>query len=112
MEENQLEKYRHDLAFIRASAEQTIRDCERFGFDVVFEESSLINFELLKTQLTVYLKQWCKYEADRLSALLYHIDVPEHLLPKGRGCGDVDRLAELILQRELIKVVMRKLYSK
>ena len=112
MEENQLEKYRHDHAFLRSAAEQTIRDCERFGFEVIFEESSLINFELLKLQLTVYLRDWCKNESSRLSALLYHIDVPEHLLPKGRGCGDIDRLAELILQRELIKVVMRKLYSK
>jgi hypothetical protein len=111
MDSNQLEKYRHDLAFIRAAAEQTIRDCERFGFEVAFEESTQLNFEMLKLQLAVYLRKWCKEDSNHLSALLYHIDVPEHLLPKGRGCSDPDRLSELILQRELIKVVMRKLYS-
>lgn len=111
MKEEQLEKYRHDLAFLRAMSEQAQKDFDRFGYQLNFTEGGTVSFENYRLQLEQQLKQWCKNDAERIPSLLYHIDLPEHMLPAGYGCKAVDRLAELILQRELIKVVLRKLYS-
>ncbi|CAN5636188.1 hypothetical protein BH11BAC2_BH11BAC2_04640 [soil metagenome] len=111
MDEKQLENYRHDLAFIRMMQEQTIQDFNRFGYELSFNSELPFNFDVVKQQLAQQVKSICKNESGRLQGLLYHIDIPEHFLKAGAGCADPLGLAELILQRELIKVVMRKLYS-
>ncbi len=112
MEGTDLEKYRHDLAFLRMMADQTIKDFDRFGYEVKFNENLPVSFNNYLEQLIELFSLWCKTDSNRLSSLLYSIDVPEHLLPPRSGCADPKRAAEVILQRELIKVVMRKLYSK
>jgi hypothetical protein len=47
--------------------------------------------------------------------LLYRIDVEESrvkaILSQGTGAGSFPKLAALVLEREFIKVVLRKLYS-
>ena len=105
------EKYRHDLAFLRAMADQAVRDFDRFGYDLIFNADLPVSFENYKLQMAPQLKNWCKSDPERIPSLLYHIDLPEHLVPPGYGCKDTERLAELILQRELIKVILRKHYS-
>ena len=106
------EKYRHDLAFLRDMADQAVKDFERFGYELLFNADLPVSFENYNMQTAPQLKRWCKIEPERLPPLLYHIDLPEHLLPAGYGCKDPEKLADLILQRELIKVVLRKHYSK
>ncbi len=111
MKEAEIEKYRYDLAFLREMADQALKDFERFGYTLLFNTDLPVSFENYRFQLAGQLKQWCKFDFDRIPALLYHIDLPEHLLPPGYGCKEPERLAELILQRELIKVVLRKHFS-
>ena len=111
MKEEQLEKYRHDLAYLRDMSEQAVKDFDRFGYDLIFNADLPVSFENYKMQLAVQLKGWCKNQFDRIPSLLYHIDLPEHLLPAGYGCKDTEQLADLVLQRELIKVILRKHYS-
>lgn len=111
MKEEQLEKYRYDLAYLRAMSEQAQKDFDRFGYQLDFDEKLIVSFDNYRTQLAVQLKKWCKNDYDRMPALLYHIDLPEHMIPSGYGCKDTERLAELILKRELIKVVLRKHFS-
>lgn len=105
------EKYRHDLAYLRAMAEQTVKDFDRFGYEIEFNPDLPVSFENFRLQLAPLWAKWCKNDADRLPSLLYHIDLPEHMIPAGYGCKDAERMAELILQRELIKVILRKHYS-
>lgn len=111
MKEDSLGKYRHDLQFLREMAEQTAIDLERFGYEISFDPLCTVSFENYRLQLENRLATWCKSDPARIPALLYHIDIPEHLLPPGYGCKDASRLAELILQRELIKVVLRKQFK-
>lgn len=111
MDDLQIEKYRHDLAYLRAMAEQTIKDFERFNYVVIFNDELPVSFLNFRIQLAEQLGTWCKLDADRIPGLLYHIDIPEHLIPARYGCRDVEQLADLILQRELIKVILRKHYS-
>lgn len=111
MKEDRLEKYRHDLQYLREMADQTVVDLERFGYEITFDPSSPVSFENYRIQLEGRIASWCKTDPGRLPALLYHIDLPEHLLPPGYGCKNPARLSELILQRELIKVVLRKQFK-
>ena len=55
--------------------------------------------------------EWCKADRQKLMGVMYHIDMPDHLLKEGINCKDCNVLAKQILQRELIKVVIRKQYS-
>ncbi|MBL7923277.1 MAG: hypothetical protein JNL88_03675 [Bacteroidia bacterium] len=110
MKEEMLEKYRYDLAYLREMSVQAEKDFGRFGYTLLFKEGLPVSFENYRMQLAEQLNHWCKKEYDRIPSLLYHIDLPEHLLPAGYGCKDTGRLAELILQRELIKVILRKHY--
>ncbi|MFM7016429.1 MAG: hypothetical protein ACKOX3_08890 [Bacteroidota bacterium] len=112
MDDQQLDKYRNDLEFIRLTAEQFIRDCERIGFQVEMNVLHLTGILHLQMSIEPYIKQWCKEENARLAALLYQIDVPEHLLPERGPCSDISGLTAIVVKRELIKVVLRKLYSK
>lgn len=105
------EKYRHDVAYLQWMAEQTIRDFDRFGYQIVFNPDLPVSFENYRLQLTPQLARWCKQDPERIPSLLYHIDLPEHMIPSGYGCKDTGRMAELILQRELIKVILKKHYS-
>jgi len=111
MKEDSLEKYRHDLQYLREMANQTVIDLERFGYEISFDPALPVSFENYRIQLESRIATWWKSDSGRIPALLYHIDVPEHLLPPGYGCKDPARLAELILQRELIKVVLRKQFK-
>ena len=112
MDDQQLDKYRNDLEFIRLTAAQFCRDCERMGFKIDFDINHLTGILHLQMMVEPYLKLWCKEENARLAALLYQIDIPEHLLPEKGPCADISGLKALVVKRELIKVVLRKLYSK
>jgi len=111
MNGEQLEKYRHDLQFLREMAGQTEKDLDRFGYSISFDATLPVSFENYRLQLERCLAKWCKSDAGRIPALLYHIDIPEHLLPPHYGCKDPAGLAGLILRRELIKVVLRKQFK-
>ena len=111
MNDLQIEKYRHDLAYLRAMAEQTIRDFERFNYTIVFKEELPVSFLNFQLQLAEQLTAWCKFDAERIPGLLSHIDIPEHKIPARFGCRDTYQLAGIILQRELIKVILKKHYS-
>jgi hypothetical protein len=110
MDETGLEKYRNDLEFIRMAARQTESDFGRMGFALQLPEFPS-GFRVLCVELGEYIRLICKSESSRLEALLYHIDVPEKVLHPMRACKNPDFTAEIILQRELIKVVLKKIYS-
>ena len=77
MNDLQLEKYRHDLAYLKAMAAQTIKDFDRFNYTLVFNEGLPVQFNNYCIQLAEQLQFWCKFDADRIPGLLYHIDIPE-----------------------------------
>lgn len=111
MEEAQLAIHRNDLTLLRAMWDQTCRDCERFGYFPDPLEGELRTFQGYLHCFSGFYAGWCKMDSSRLASLLYHIDIPEKLLPLQYGCRNPAEMAELILKRELIKVIIRKHYS-
>jgi hypothetical protein len=82
------------------------------GFQVEFDVTQLTGLIHLQMHIEPYLKKWCKEENSRLASLLYQIDIPEHHYPERGPCSDIPALTALVVKRELIKVILRKLYSK
>lgn len=104
----EIEKYRHDLEVIRNTALQVARDFETIGFEISLPVNELSAYEDLKAQLIPVLEKLMHKNPEQLSRLLYRIDVNEG---KSMSTFDASGLAHLILERELIKVITRKLLS-
>jgi len=111
MELKEVEKYRFDHMYLRMMAEQTEKDFARIGFEFTFKINEPPDFYDFCLQLEPKLMEWCKEDRQKLMGVMYHIDMPDHLLKEGINCKDCNALAKQILQRELIKVVIRKQYS-
>jgi hypothetical protein len=109
------EKYRHDLEIVRNTALQIIKDFGMAGVEIVFSNNPATAYNELLQQITPALKQLYIDNPGKFMALLYRIDVEEmkvkKLLKNGAGDGFYASLAELIIEREFIKVLIRKLYG-
>jgi hypothetical protein len=67
------------------------------------------------TQVTPALEMLYKKQRQTFMNLLYRIDVEEHkvnrLMKSTSGSSFFEGLADLVVEREFIKVLIRKLYS-
>ena len=107
-------RYRHDLEVVRNTALQVIKDFGLFSIDITFSGNEATAYEELKTQLQPVLLELYNSDYNRLKSLLYRIDMPEQkvkALPAVNKDDMIAGLTDLILERELIKVITRKLYS-
>lgn len=110
-----LVKYRHDLEVVRNTAAQVIKDFGWFSIDIKFSGKEETAYEELKTQLIPELLKLYNTDYNRLKSLFYRIDIPEKkvkALPSANKEEMISGLADLVLERELIKVITRKLYAE
>jgi hypothetical protein len=115
MNQSDLAHYRHDLEVIRMTAEQVKKDFSFHKMEVTFSGNEQTAYAELKAQLTPLLEKLFTENRQRLMQLLYRIDVPEKDWKKVLALDtDVQagKLSEIILEREFIKALTRKLYSK
>jgi hypothetical protein len=105
----EIEKYRHDLEVIRNTALQVAKDFELYGIEIALPADETHAYESLKAQMIPVIEQWMSQNPERLGQLLYRIDVNEK---EYAAAPDASILAHLILERELIKVITRKLMSE
>jgi hypothetical protein len=110
-----VEKYRHDLEVIRNTAKQVVKDFDLFGIEITFSGNELTAYEELKTQIIPALTNLYKEKYSIFNALLYRIDVDENKLQEvlrdAPKTYHAEELARLILEREFIKTIYKKLYS-
>ena len=108
-----IEPYRHDLEVIRDTVRQIKKDFGIFNFEISFSGNEANAYPELKTQLVAIFKDLLGNHKEKVFALLYSIDVPENKLKdKPTLVAFEEHIAELVLERELMKVVMRKLFGK
>lgn len=108
-----IEPYRHDLEVIRNTVLQIKKDFSTFNFEINFSGNESTAYPELKTQLVSIFKDLLRNHSEKVFALLYRIDVPESKLKTVPPSVLFEvYIAELVLERELLKVVMRKLLSK
>ncbi len=109
------EKYRHDLEVVENTAKQVIRDFDLIGIDIHFSGNTQTAYSELLLQVTPALTRLYKENQVTFNVLLYRIDVDEKkyrdLQQNSQGDLFYQQLAELVIEREFIKVLTRKLFS-
>ncbi len=107
-----IEPYRHDFEVIRNTVLQIKKDFSIFNFEITFSGNTATAYPELKTQLIAIFKDLLRNHSEKVFALLYRIDVPESKLKQvPPSVPFEEHIAQLVLERELLKVVMRKLHS-
>ncbi len=109
------EKYRHDLEVIRDTARQVIKDFGMAGITINFSGNAETAYQELLNQSLPSLKNLYQQNQGLFMALLYRIDVEEtkvmQLSKTYSGNSFFYELAALVIEREFMKVVIRKLFS-
>jgi hypothetical protein len=105
----EIEKYRHDLEVIRNTALQVAKDFGSYGINIALPPDELNTYTDLKLQIIPVIEKMMQENPEQLRQLLYRIDVNE---AKSESSADASEIAHLILERELIKVITRKLLNK
>lgn len=115
MKPSDLAHYRHDLEVVRMTAEQVKKDFSFHNMEITFSGNEQTAYAELKAQLTPLLAALFEKNRPRLMQLLYRIDVPERDWKKVLALNENEqpsKLSEIILEREFIKALTKKLYSK
>ena len=109
-----IELYQNDLNLLQQTVEQIIKDFATHGLEIKFSNLNKSPYEELMSQLNPQIAHLLANDQERLFALLYSIDLPEKKLKEALKKSDnnlVLELSELILKRELQKVVLRNFFS-
>ena len=115
MKQSDIVQYRHDLEVIRMTAEQVKKDFSFHNMEIVFSGNEQTAYAELKAQVTPLLAKLFAENRSQLMQLLYRIDVPERDWKKVLALNadeQPEKLSEIILEREFMKALTRKLYSQ
>ena len=111
-----LTPYLNRLDILNGTAQQVIKDFEMTGMTIKFSGDPQNAYQELFSQILPLIEKLQKENFQNFYNLMYRIDISETQIKKGvaeskdRTFSEI--VTELILQRELIKVVFRKQYSK
>ena len=112
---NNLSPYKKRLEIIQLTAEQLIKDFGLHGLKVEFSGNEESAYEELFSQVKPIIVELLHKNPSKLSSLLYSIDLSETKVRKilgGKTDFPEEELTEMILERELQKVVIRKYFQK
>jgi hypothetical protein len=100
---------------VRKTAEQVIKDFQLFSIEIHFSGHAENAYIELRDQLIPELQKLYDQNYSKLQSLFYRIDVSEkkvRALNENNKRDFISGLTDLILERELVKVITRKLYSE
>lgn len=110
-----INSYRNKIGFICQTAYQIIKDFGEFSMEIHFSGNGETAYEELFGQVHTFISQLLKQNYHRLFSLLYRIDLSEKKIVDAQNrFPDLPKseiITELILHRELAKVVYRNYYS-
>jgi hypothetical protein len=111
-----IEPYRNREKIIRQVAAQIEKDFAQFGLEVQFSGEVDYAYEELFSQLKEHLIWLLDRDYHRLVLLLYQIDLSEKQIMKAEAqypdAPKSDLLAELVILRELKKVLIRNYFKE
>ncbi len=109
-------KYRDKVEILRQVAAQIEKDFYQFGFEVKFSGEPVDAYNELFAQINEHVAYMLSQDYHRLVLLLYQIDLSEKEIIKNElKYPDVDKhqlLSEMIIQRELKKVLIRNYFKE
>lgn len=111
-----LSNYINRLDMIRATAAQIIKDFEMFGMEVRFSGNPYNAYEELFDQIEPQIKKLMDSQPSKFMGFLYRIDLSDDLVKKALKANSSEPVSalfsDLIIKRELQKVVIREHYKK
>lgn len=108
LSDTEIEKLRLNEQIIRDTASQVIKDFASFGMEVSFPEELSLAYETLFQQLKIIIAELLESEPEKLSALLYHIDLDENKLKSAPELfSGHEFICDMVLEREFLKVLTR-----
>jgi hypothetical protein len=109
-------KYRDKVEILRQVAAQIEKDFYQFGFEVKFSGEPADAYNELFAQINEHVAYMLSQDYHRLVLLLYQIDLSEKEIIKNElKYPNVDKhqlLSEMIIQRELKKVLIRNYFKE
>lgn len=107
-----LEAFNHRLALIQSTIHQIKKDFQWYDEDLSIDEADQDIVGKLKLKLTVLVNRMLELDTYRFFQLMYTIDIPEEqvrncLMNEANESG-IEELVELIIKRELQKVLIRE----
>lgn len=115
LSKSELAKYHNKAEIIEKTAMQVIKDFALFGLQIDFPENLSYAYKELYDQLKVQIEELLTLNSAKLLSLLYQIDIPEKKIREeadhigGESLPEI--ITELILERELKKVLTRIYFS-
>jgi len=111
-----ISKYRDKVEIIRQVAAQIEKDFYQFGLEISFSGDAASAYSELFSQINEHVAHMLSQDYHRLILLLYQIDLSEKEILKAElKYPNVDKhklLSELIIQRELKKVLIRNYFKE
>ncbi|HYW96808.1 MAG TPA: hypothetical protein VE870_14530 [Bacteroidales bacterium] len=108
-----VEKAKFNELIVHETAQQVIKDFAGFGMEVTFPDNLHYAYDDLLQQLTLLVGDLLHNEEEKLSALLYQIDLDESKFKEesDRSLHEHEWLSEMILHREFLKVLTRHYFK-
>jgi septation ring formation regulator EzrA len=110
------ERYQRNVSLLQDVVAQINKDFRLSGFDVEFSGEGDAAYQELSSQLVPVIEYMLENQTEKFWNLIYGIDlsetkVKEILFGKEETPNAIGQLTDLILKRELQKVVIRHFYS-
>lgn len=114
LSKSDIERYMRSIDLLHEVIAQLNKDFQLNGFEVEFSGSGETAYQELTDQLIPVIDYILENQAERFWNLLYSIDLNEAKVKEalfGEDTNSIQLLTDLILKRELQKVVIRHFYS-
>ena len=112
---SELTPYYNRTDLLEKVVEQIKKDFNWFNFEITFTGNSISPYQELFNQILPLIDELLNDDYPKLLAMLYRIDLDEEFLNrklKELSTSDTDEvITDLIIKRELQKVVIRQMYS-
>ncbi|MCF8275209.1 MAG: hypothetical protein K9J17_00625 [Flavobacteriales bacterium] len=110
------DRYERSVALLQEVVAQINKDFRLNGFDVAFSGSGDTAYQELSSQLAPVIDYMLEHQTETFWNLIYSIDLNENkvkriLFGDDENIDAIHELTDLILKRELQKVVIRHFYS-
>jgi len=112
---SELSPYYNRTDLLKKVVEQVKKDFDWFNFEITFKGKDESPYQELYSQILPLIDELLNDDYPKLMAMLYRIDLDEEFLNrklKENKQADTDEvITDLIIKRELQKVIIRELYS-
>lgn len=116
IKKEEIERYKLNEDIVRQTAQQIIKDFAQFGMEINFSGNLQMAYQELFVQMQEHVSNLLNYNYPKLLSLLYQIDITNQKIAREQAMNvdlsEIELLTSLIMERELLKVLLRIYYKE